>query len=139
MHILIRMGQKVTKLYYLSQSPVFLSPFTLTADLHFPIKSESTWVRRPLATFWNKKRKIWYGQVCWGLLERKVPRLYFFSFCTSNSSERPTAFETRTEAKSWKCASRPLQSCANIQKNRRERGDLYPISPSCFKADVQSI
>ena len=32
----------------------------------------------------------WYGIVCRRLPEPKVPRLYFFSFCTSSSSEGPT-------------------------------------------------
>ena len=39
---------------------------------------------------------VWYGMVCRRLPELKVPRLYFFSFCTSSSSEGPTPFKTST-------------------------------------------
>ena len=39
---------------------------------------------------------VWYGTVCRCLPEPKVPRLYFFSFCTSSSSEGTTTFKRQS-------------------------------------------
>ena len=57
---------------------------------------------------------LWF-MVCRRLPELNVPGLYFFSFCTSSSSEIPTPSKTCTKAEFWKCASSPLGSGARLK------------------------